>query len=144
LMLVGLVTTSQLLRAVPVIHVVGRLKSVLTRAIQRPSFGSLSLLGLLNGLLPCGLVYTAGGAAIATGSWAVGIQYMVVFGLGTLPMMLGLAIFGKSIPFALRLRLQSLTPAVVAAMAVLLIIRGLELGIPYLSPSLSHGCVQCH
>jgi len=143
-MLAGLITTHRFMTGVPMISIAGRLKSVLGRVLKNPSYGSSGLLGMVNGLLPCGLVYTAGAAAVASGTWLTGIQYMLLFGLGTFPLMLGLSAFGKSLPFAVRLRFQRVTPFLLAAVAVLLVLRGLELGIPYMSPALASGSVRCH
>ena len=122
-----------------------RLKGALSAVLQRRSLGSLWTLGLLNGLLPCGLVYAAAAGAVATGGWRLGIGYMALFGLGTLPVMLGISLSGSAMPVSLRLRLQQLVPLSAAAVGVLLILRGMSLGIPYLSPDLSPGgCAHCH
>jgi sulfite exporter TauE/SafE len=72
---------------------------------------------------------------------------MALFGLGTVPMMLGLALAGRSLHFKLQRRLQQLTPVCLGLMAALLILRGLGLGIPYLSPELDAASGQpvcCH
>jgi len=126
---------------------VGLLKVALGRLLTRRGAGSQFLFGALNGLLPCGLVYVAAAAATATGSFVSGLQYMALFGLGTVPMMLGLALAGRSLHFKLQRRLQQLTPVCLGLMAALLILRGLALGIPYLSPELdatSGQPVCCH
>jgi sulfite exporter TauE/SafE len=99
--------------------------------------GSLFLLGGLNGLLPCGLVYVACAAAAATGGVLGGLEFMLLFGLGTAPMMLGLSLAGGMLHTALRVRLQKLIPVCIGIVAVLLVLRGLSLGIPYVSPDLS-------
>lgn len=57
--------------------------------------------GLLNGLIPCGLVYAALSAAFITSSVKEGVLYMVLFGLGTLPMMMSFGLLGSIIPKAL-------------------------------------------
>ena len=49
--------------------------------------------GLLNGLLPCGLVYMAAFAALGSARLAYGLSIMLGFGLGTWPLMTALAIF---------------------------------------------------
>jgi uncharacterized protein len=116
---------------------VGWLKVALGRRLKQRSVGSQFLFGGLNGLLPCGLVYWACAAAAATGNFATGLEYMVLFGLGTVPMMLGLGLAGRAVHFKLQLRLQKLTPISLGVMAALLILRGLGLGIPYLSPNLN-------
>lgn len=98
------------------------------------SLAAMYGLGLLNGFLPCGLVYVAGAAATASGSLIHAIAFMIAFGLGTLPMMLGLTLLPHSLPGPWRLRWQRLVPWTVAVAGVFLMLRGLSLGIPYLSP----------
>jgi sulfite exporter TauE/SafE len=75
--------------------------------------------------------------AAATGGLFSGVQYMLVFGVGTVPMMLTLGLAGQALPVTFRLRLQKLIPVCLTLVAVLLILRGLSLGIPYLSPDLT-------
>jgi hypothetical protein len=64
---------------------------------------------------------------------------MAAFGLGTLPTMLGISLSGKLLPVAFRLKLRSAVPFGVCLLAGLLILRGLALGIPYVSPALAAG-----
>lgn len=64
---------------------------------------------------------------------------MAAFGFGTVPMMLAIGLAGKKLQFTLRFKFQKLIPATLVLMAILLIFRGLALGIPYLSPDLAHG-----
>ena len=94
-------------------------------------------LGLLNGFLPCGLVYIAASAALGLGNSASGLLYMFVFGLGTLPMMLGISFSGKIIPIGFRNYLSRIAPAMILVVACLCVVRGLALNIPYLSPRIS-------
>ena len=98
------------------------------------SFSSLLLLGLLNGLLPCGLVYVACAGAVASGGLGSGIKYMAGFGLGTVPMMLGIGISGRLVPVQVRLQLRKAIPVSVFILASLLILRGLGLGNPLPQP----------
>jgi len=98
---------------------------------------------LLNGLLPCGLVYVAAAGATATSGILNGAIYMAVFGLGTLPMMLAISLSGKLVPFSLRLKLLKAVPVAVFLLATLLILRGMALGIPYVSPVLSSAHPSC-
>lgn len=108
----------------------------LAARLVRPGAGSLFVIGLLNGLLPCGLVYVALAAAAATGSAVEGLLFMLVFGLGTAPLMLAVSLAGPSLHASLRGRMQSLVPVALCTLAALFILRGLSLGIPYLSPDL--------
>lgn len=127
----------------PVVRLVGKLKLAMAAQLQRRSFRSLGLLGMLNGLLPCGLVYVALAGAISQGSLVKGSGYMLVFGLGTLPMMLIVSLSGKLLPTRLRMKLAGAIPIGVYLLAGLLILRGLALGIPYLSPNLAGGMAGC-
>ena len=111
--------------------------ALVTQMKSKSLFKSSLLVGILNGLLPCGMVYLAIGSAMATGSIQNGTLLMFSFGLGTIPLMTLLMIFGKSIKFSWRLQLKKALPIMVVCMSVLLILRGLNLGIPYVSPHLN-------
>jgi sulfite exporter TauE/SafE len=123
----------------PMTGLVQQLKTKMGLLLRRRSFATLVLLGLLNGLLPCGLVYVAGAGATATGGVLSSLAYMATFGAGTVPMMLAISLSGKLVPFSIRLKLARLIPVSVFLLAMLLILRGLSLGIPYLSPDLAAG-----
>jgi hypothetical protein len=111
--------------------------------LRQRSVGSLWTLGLVNGLLPCGLVYVACAGATATGSVPGGALYMALFGLGTIPLMLAISLSGRLVPFAWRLKLARVIPVSVLLLALLLILRGMSLGIPYLSPDLAVASSCC-
>ena len=113
---------------------VGKLKSTIGNMFSIRSFSSLFLIGLLNGLLPCGLVYMAIAGAIGTGEVVLGSLYMILFGLGTIPMMLSISLAGNIMSVAIRKKINQLIPVLVVIVGILFILRGLSLGIPYLSP----------
>jgi sulfite exporter TauE/SafE len=121
----------------PVPILVAWLKKRMSFLLGRPSVFSIAALGMLNGLLPCGLVYVAAAAAAVTGNLLNGVGFMAAFGAGTVPMMLAISLGGRLVPVSFRLKMQRAVPAVVFVLAVLLIVRGLSLGIPYLSPDLA-------
>ena len=114
--------------------VFNRIRKPLTRLMQSGSTGALFLIGLLNGLLPCGLVYVALAGAIGTGNLSASVLFMVIFGLGTLPLMLLVSLAGNMVGKTLRSRINKWIPAVVILVGILFILRGLNLGIPYISP----------
>jgi len=143
LLLVGLFASHRLALSRPVEALVGGLKRGMSGLLRRRSLASLGLLGLLNGLLPCGLVYAAGAGAMATNGVLAGICYMAAFGAGTLPMMLGISLSGRLVPPPFRLRLARAIPASVFLLGTLLILRGLSLGIPYVSPLLTATGAAC-
>lgn len=113
------------------------IKLSLARLLNKPK-NTLSFLtiGLLNGLLPCGLVYVAIAGSLATMDTLQGALLMIAFGLGTFPVMGAMMIFGHLISFNFRSRLKKVVPVFVGIMAIVLILRGMNLGIPYVSPKL--------
>jgi sulfite exporter TauE/SafE len=143
-LLIGLLASRRLKLWRPVTSLVASLKSSMSLCLRRPSALSLGMLGLLNGFLPCGLVYVAAAGAAATGDTMTGVGYMTAFGVGTVPMLTAISLSGKLLPPTLRLKLVKLVPVSVLLLAALLILRGLSLGIPYLSPNLAatHSCCQ--
>lgn len=116
--------------------VLARVKSRLAYYYQQPSLGALYVTGLLNGLLPCGLVYLALAGALSAPGVAGAAGYMALFGLGTLPLMLALSLSGQLVPLRWRQRLRRAVPVTATVLAGLFLLRGLGLGIPYLSPQL--------
>ncbi len=113
---------------------VGKLKKRIGEMFSIRSFSSLFFIGMLNGLLPCGLVYMAIAGAIGTGNAAEGTLYMILFGLGTIPMLLTISLAGNIMSQAIRRKINKLIPVMVVVVGLLFILRGLSLGIPYLSP----------
>ena len=115
----------------------------LLKAPKNPA--SFLSIGLLNGLLPCGLVYVAIAAALATTETLQGTLLMFAFGMGTLPVMAGLMMFGHLISHHFRQKLNRAVPVLVGLMAVILILRGMNLGMPFLSPRLekNSSAVEC-
>ncbi|MDE3211829.1 MAG: sulfite exporter TauE/SafE family protein [Bacteroidota bacterium] len=116
-----------------------KIRSSIGTLFSKRNRTSLYTIGLLNGLLPCGLVYMAAALAIATGAVVRGIVFMMAFGLGTLPLMWGMAFFGSFIKMSLRQKIRKAYPYFMTAIALLLILRGLGLGIPFVSPRIAMG-----
>ncbi len=144
--LAGVLVSSRWLNGLPVHRGLAWLKSTFGQLLRRRTLGAVTLLGVLNGLLPCGLVYVACTAALASHHWWEGVTYMTLFGLGTVPMMFGLGMVGLKLQSMLRFRLQRLVPVSLAVVGGLLLLRGLALGIPYVSPadpSTGPACPMC-
>ncbi|HVZ26598.1 MAG TPA: sulfite exporter TauE/SafE family protein [Sediminibacterium sp.] len=124
-----------------------RVQQFMVYAMRRQSLQAMFLLGLANGLLPCGMVYFAITGALAAGNVAAGTGFMLAFGLGTFPAMFALALFGNLMGMRARQFFRVLSPYAVGILGILLIIRGLNLNIPYLSPLLPAGSenpISCH
>lgn len=121
-------------------NVTGKIWTVL-----RNKFGSimnaktrktLFLIGLLNGLLPCGLVYIALFAAAGYFDPIKSMMFMTLFGVGTSPIMFSVYYLKRMITAKLKGKVKYVVPAGVTLVAIMLILRGLSLGIPYISPEL--------
>lgn len=111
-----------------------RLRQTFGRLFFKKNQSALFVIGLLNGLLPCGLVYLAMAGATATGNIPGAALFMAAFGAGTLPAMWSIAFWGNFISINIRQRIRKVYPYLTMLMAFLLILRGMGLGIPYISP----------
>ena len=119
--------------------------SILTPLMTSGKTKNLLFIGLLNGLLPCGLIYMALAGAIATGNIFYSALFMAGFGAGTLPAMVIASYAAGMIPLTVRNKIKKVLPYMLALMGILLILRGLNLGIPFLSTALHGGeAVYCH
>lgn len=110
----------------------------LGKLLKKEKYQSVYLIGLLNGLLPCGLLYMALAAAVTTAAIEKSILFMIFFGLGTIPLMWAFSFFGSFINLKGRQQLRKLVPVMFFFMACLLILRGLGLGIPFVSPAIQN------
>jgi sulfite exporter TauE/SafE len=119
----------------PLYKVISKVKTGLGKALKKKTADTFLTIGFLNGFLPCGLVYMAVFGAIATGSLVEGSFYMVLFGLGTIPLMTTAIYLGKFLNSTLKQRIQKAIPVFIVIIGALFILRGLGLGIPYLSPA---------
>ena len=119
----------------PIFKVISKIKTTLGSQFKNKSYKSLFTIGLLNGFLPCGMVYVALFGAIAMQSPTLGILYMVLFGLGTVPMMSSIVYLNSFLTIPIRNKIQKTIPYVAVFLGIVFILRGLGLGIPYISPS---------
>ncbi|WP_396603208.1 sulfite exporter TauE/SafE family protein [Algibacter sp. R77976] len=119
----------------PIYRVISKVKSALGSALKKKTMDTFLTIGFLNGFLPCGLVYMALFAAMAGGNAASGSLYMAVFGLGTIPLMTTAIYFSHFLKGTIRQRIQKAIPVFVVIIGLLFILRGLGLGIPYISPA---------
>ena len=132
----------------PVYKLISKVKSHLGAQFKRKSPDALFTIGLLNGFLPCGMVYAALFGAIAMQSELLGVAYMVLYGIGTIPMMSAVVLISNFITVPVRNRIQQLIPVFVIVIGALFIMRGMGLDIPYISPNTTSLIVQanpdCH
>lgn len=125
-----------------------QLRQALASLFRSRAYTSHYLVGVLNGLLPCGLIYMAITTSFLAGSALEGSLFMASFGFGTFPAMLAVVFFGNLANQQVRLQLRKAVPVFLGVMGVLLILRGMNLGIPFVSPELPEvakaGAVSCH
>lgn len=123
-------------------------KQKIGQRFRKKSNVSLLVIGLLNGFLPCGLVFFAITSALAQGGVIEGTLFMAFFGLGTLPIMFVLPYFSDAISLTVRQKMTKAVPYIMAVFGILFILRGMNLGIPYLSPQFNEARTEvkkcCH
>ncbi|NQV15840.1 sulfite exporter TauE/SafE family protein [bacterium] len=152
LILAGVILPTQLMQGIyPSAAFVGfsnKLKSTWGRLLKKNTYSGLYSIGVLNGFLPCGLVYMALAGSLSTGSILEGFVYMVLFGLGTIPMLLAVGFAGNFVGAKTRGLITRLFPYMAALIGVMFILRGLGLDIPYISPPANMGQpsteMNCH
>lgn len=132
----------------PIYRVISKVKSALGKALKKKTADTFLTIGFLNGFLPCGLVYMAVFASIATANTIQSSLYMILFGLGTIPLMTSAIYLGKFLNTTIKQRITKAIPLFVVIIGLLFILRGLGLGIPYISPApitdMASSTMECH
>lgn len=132
----------------PIFKVISKVKSSLGNQFKNRSYKSFFTIGLLNGYLPCGMVYVALFGALAMPNLEYSIFYMLLFGLGTVPMMSMVVLITNLVSIPIRNKIQKVIPVIAVFIGILFIIRGLGLNIPYVSPGTTSLFIQseanCH
>lgn len=126
----------------PVFGLLSKVKSAMGQQFKKRNFSALFTIGILNGFLPCGLIYMALFGAMGMGNLTSSVLYMLLFGLGTIPLMSGAAYLGNFLSITVRKKIRQLVPVFVVIIGLIFILRGLGLGIPYLSPAPIHLMVK--
>lgn len=111
-----------------------KIKRGITLLIVRNNIKGALVFGLLNGLLPCGVLYIALSVALNSGTPLNSGLYMASFGFGTLVMLFAIALGGNFINRSFRKYTPLVSRALSVIVALMLIIRGLNIGVQYLSP----------
>ena len=124
------------IRLKPVQIITKKLQSSIGILFRKGSHGSLFTIGVLNGFLPCGFVYVGLAGAVALGNVEKSILFMALFGLGTTPAMFSASIITNLFGQNFRKKVHRAIPVFASVLAVIFILRGLNLGIPYLSPKM--------
>lgn len=149
LIILGVITHSNYFK-IPLPHFytsfVHSIQQQLAKAFKRRSHWNLLGIGFINGFLPCGLVYMAIAGAINSSTALSGGVFMAAFGMGTLPLMWLVGVFGGNLSSVFKLKARRLVPIFLLLLGMLFILRGANLGIPYLSPMMVEETqnLNCH
>jgi sulfite exporter TauE/SafE len=114
------------------------LRTLFGKYLNKGTKISLLVLGILNGFLPCGLVYIAFAGAVSMASPVKSALFMAAFGLGTLPLMFLASISASLISLEIRRKFNRMIPVFTLLLSLILILRGMNLGIPYISPKMEN------
>ncbi|HET9057658.1 MAG TPA: sulfite exporter TauE/SafE family protein [Chitinophagaceae bacterium] len=128
-------------------HIYHPVQQWILRLWSNPVKINYLIVGMANGLLPCAMVYIAIAGALSTAQVGNAVLFMAMFGTGTLPAMLLFAFFSSFMKISARNTIKKAMPYFFAGMAVLLILRGMNLGIPFISPVMESGpkeAISCH
>lgn len=132
----------------PIYKVISNVKSSLGNQFKKKTPDAIFTIGLLNGFLPCGLVYAALFGALAMQNVGLGVSYMLLYGLGTIPLMSAVVYVANFLTIPFRNKIQKIIPIVTILIGTLFVLRGMGLDIAYVSPSDLHLFVQetanCH
>lgn len=122
----------------------GKVKSAIGRLLKQNPSGTPFSIGLLNGLLPCGMVYAALAGAISTAGSVEGGVFMAFFGLGTLPLLLTVNLLGRSFSVAVRQKIRFAQPVLLTVVGLLLLQRGLHLDLSLFDSAVPKAGYECH
>ena len=120
----------------PINKFFSKIKSALGSQFKKKTNGSIFLIGILNGFLPCALVYVALFGAISAQNTNLAVIYMLSYGIGTIPLMSLIVLFSGKITQLTRGKFQQISPIFIILLGSLFVIRGLGFSIPFISPSL--------
>ncbi len=121
-----------------------KVKSGIGQLLKQSPNGATFSVGLLNGLLPCGMVYAALAGAIAMSGAAEGGIFMALFGLGTLPLLLAVSVLGRSCSLAVRQKIRIAQPVLLTVVGLLLLQRGLHLDLSLFEAAVPKAGYECH
>jgi len=119
-------------------------KTGIGNLMRKSPNGSTFSIGLLNGLLPCGMVYAALAGAIATTGGLEGGLFMAVFGIGTLPLLLMVSVLGRSFSVSFRQKIKFAQPVLLGLVGLLLLQRGLNLDLSLFESAVPKAGIDCH
>ncbi len=112
-----------------------QVKNLLSKVLSNGNSKPYFVIGLVNGFLPCGLVYAGLAGAVATGSALEGSLYMFLFGMGTMPALFAFSFLPALRKYLPKFNSRKIIPVVSLVLGIIFILRGLNLGIPFISPA---------
>jgi len=108
-----------------ILAITAKIKKAFSKFLSKKSMSSLTLMGMLNGVLPCGLTSIALAYCISLSTPQEGFLFMLIFGLATLPVMLGLTSIFQIYIKKLNFNFHRVTTVTMILVGILLISRSL-------------------
>jgi uncharacterized protein len=134
IVLIPTASKSKIISILPFGAFTTKIKTAFGNLFKKGSLFSMLLIGIVNGFLPCGFVYVGIAGALASGDTLTGVLYMAMFGFGTIPVMLATSLAGNFVSLGVRQKLTKIVPVLAVLLALIFILRGMNLGIMYISP----------
>lgn len=123
--ILGLTTVKIPLLTTGMLILTGTIKKIFSKFLSKKTISSLTLMGMLNGVLPCGLTSIALAYCISLSTPQEGLLFMLIFGLATLPVMLGLTSIFQIYIKKLNFSFHKVTTVTMILLGILLISRSL-------------------
>ncbi|MEQ1747691.1 MAG: sulfite exporter TauE/SafE family protein, partial [Saprospiraceae bacterium] len=119
-------------------------KQQMGRLLRQHSGRAYFSMGMLNGLLPCGMVYVALAGSVATTAGLEGGLFMAAFGAGTLPLLFVASALGHTFRGAVRQKIRVVQPALLILAGCLLLQRGLHVDLSLFETAVPKAGLECH
>lgn len=111
-------------------HFQVKINRIIGTVMTNEHFSTPFVLGFLNAMLPCGMIYIALGTGLSSGNMSEAALYLISFGLGTLPLMFMVSLSGQLLSLQMRRSWQKTIPIIFMISGIILIYKGMNIALP--------------
>jgi len=111
-------------------HFQVKINRIIGTVMTNEHFSTPFVLGFLNAMLPCGMIYIAMGTGLSSGNMSEAALYLISFGLGTLPLMFMMSLSGQFLSLQMRRSWQKTIPIIFMISGIILIYKGMNIDLP--------------
>lgn len=111
-------------------HFQVKINRIIGTVMTNEHFSTPFVLGFLNAMLPCGMIYIALGTGLSSGNMSEAALYLISFGLGTLPLMFMMSLSGQFLSLQMRRSWQKTIPIIFMISGIILIYKGMNIDLP--------------